>query len=816
MSLDILKYRINKELIAWCIQYNKTIADISVYDKSTGKLNTLYSLICVIRLNKSLLDEETIALLNKYGMTWGRSEKDYNTIVKNQIIPWCKENNLQICDISVARREKLSSTKEILALLKKIRKNRAKLTEESITLLNQYGMVWEEATIELNEQQLKELKQRIDFELIQWCKTNNKKLYNIPAFVDTKHNPLYTLISYLRDIKTSLPDDIINLLNQYSMPWLEKSKEYDKLRKIEKVVDDAKTILIPWCTQNNKKIYEAETGTKEYYIVQKLRSFETDLDEETITLLTKHGMLWKKDLINGRVYNHDVLEARIKTELIPYLDENHFTIPEVPSHDKNGKVHQMYRIIIVARRAGVGLKPDIIDLLNKYKMNWEKKSKLVNKATGAIRTNPNERVKKELIPWCKQNNTTIDKIPQTLNGKTNPLYTFISLLRRRRAKGKLTKETIALLDKYGMIWNTLVYRGTISYIKETLIPWCTQNNKKIYDIPSTINGKANPLYAFVCRLRGKKDKLDIATIALLDEYGMIWESGLILKMAREKSRQVSKPPKVKDDKPKISPKIKVIKPKKSQKIIELQKQVRQSLIPWCIRNQKDITHIYPNINRTCSKLYSLLKELRLNKNELDKKIITLLNNYGMVWEENVNITQPTAKTEPTTLHNSQQTTSTNQDTTQPKPIIKQMIENGRQSAQSSQSVKQTEQTVKLSYYTEQKQVETPVKTTTRFSNAGNIEVEVTYNPISKKRLRADRYITTEDWNIYEVKIKLTACVDRVVAWMDKHLKYIHHINPDKPCYEDLQFILENAHLLVDEQLKELELYGFSAGNSNHI
>ena len=85
-----------------CKENKKTIKDIPIFDNNTGKLNKLYTLVNTIRRNKDVLDEETIALLNQYGMTWGRETPDLNTIVENELIPWCKENNATIAEIENA------------------------------------------------------------------------------------------------------------------------------------------------------------------------------------------------------------------------------------------------------------------------------------------------------------------------------------------------------------------------------------------------------------------------------------------------------------------------------------------------------------------------------------------------------------------------------------------------------------------------------------------------------------------------------------------------------------------------------------------
>jgi len=312
---------------------NKKISDVPLFADSTGKRHPLYTIIVMLRKEKENLDKSTIQLLDSYGMTWGRDKTDLNTLVKTILIPWCDKNGKKIPDIN-------KTDKEIYALVSKLKRKKELLTEETLALLNDYGINDERRESSPKPKEiLEKLKQNIEDKLIAWCKANNKQVYQIKAMLGDKHNPLYSFIINLRKVKHLLDNVTIELLNSYGMVWSGERAEFVIKRTKDKIKQNAKTKLIPWCVKNKISISQMLSTEPEYSIVKNLREIEDDLDEDFVNLLNNYGMVWKNDLINGRRANHKVLEGRIKNELIYWCKINNKTLKQIPSHDENGDIH---------------------------------------------------------------------------------------------------------------------------------------------------------------------------------------------------------------------------------------------------------------------------------------------------------------------------------------------------------------------------------------------------------------------------------------------------------------------------------------------
>ncbi len=699
-----------KYLISWCKKENKNLRDISIFVYNTNKRNPLYSLICKLRRYQDILDKESIDELNKYYMPWGKEKIDYNSQVHNVLIPWCQDNQMTIEDI-FDNTNNIVIPNDILRLVKNLIKVRDKLTSETINLLDKHEMVWDQKIVSLSRKKLDLLEKKIKEELIDWCNFNHKKLYQIPTMINGKHNPKYIFIDRLRKFKSVLPTEIINLLNEYGMPWSGTKRQHHHNRLISSYENKAKNVLIKHCEQNNITIDQIDGSKKLLYLIKLLRKNKEHLSKNTIRLLDNHNMIWQEEYEYLKTHCCNVLEERIENELIPYLNSHNLTIPEVRSYDESGKVSKYYKIITLARRSKNHLKQKYIDLLNRYGMIWEIKAKQYNPATEALRTSPENRIIKELIPHCVQHNCKIYEIPTKINGKINPLYSFVNHL--KIIKDDLPRDIIKLLDDHGMIWhgrspkliqktkdrlkneNSHNHNIIIKRIKNELIPWCEQNNKMIYEVPSSLYFRQNPLYTLITNIKKIKEELSDEIIILLNKYGMPWRGKLI-----EKAYQ---------------------------------------------RHTKTQTIVTNKNDETQSKQTLITEHIKSNTN---------------------NITNSTCIDKPSSI----------------LPVEEKV------------DAQNTSTTLK--------------KSNTIAKSEGTIVEPINYKN-SNKKLKSNRYVSTLDNETdKKIKIKLTSCVDKVMKWLDKRLKYFDDITPESDCYEEYLFILNNVNLLADQQLEDLELYGF--------
>ncbi len=787
-----------------------------LFADSTGKRHPLYTIIVMLRKEKENLDKSTIQLLDSYGMTWGRDKTDLNTLVKTILIPWCDKNGKKIPDIN-------KTDKEIYALVSKLKRKKELLTEETLVLLNDYGINDERRESSPKPKEiLEKLKQNIEDKLIAWCKANNKQIYQIKAMLGDKHNPLYSFIINLRKVKHLLDNVTIELLNSYGMVWSGERAEFVIKRTKDKIKQNAKTKLIPWCVKNKISISQMLSTEPEYSIVKNLREIEDDLDEDFVNLLNNYGMVWKNDLINGRRANHKVLEGRIKNELIYWCKINNKTLKQIPSHDENGDIHPMYRILINARRAANGLSKEIIDLLNQYEMIWEKKTRSINAITGLTRVKPSERVRLELVPWCEKHQAKIIDVPIIVDNKINPLYNFIISLRHKR--NKLDAETIALLNSYGMLWDGRRKRNAVcKRIDEELIPWCVENNKQIYELPCEINGKANPLYMLVYKLRMLYDELDEETIKLLNKFGMVWKINLV-----------------------ESTRLKVL--------ARLKNQIKTVLIPWCKENEKTISQIPKCEFNKQNPLYILVKKIIKNKEDLDEETIALLNTYGINWDDCIVKKSRKTSGQITTCEQDLEEKKLNPETNNYNLeidshdidltlLVKQQLETQQEikrlqeetvssdeakpiSVGFGENITPTQEDINIStkVIIEGSLVATGNTSKSTYSSGlGTIQtsssaqlIKTTNKEIKHKQSKIQKSVFVEIDKTKEIKIKLKNSFNAVIKWMDKKLAYISNITKNTPCYEDLQFIIQNVSLLEEELLEELKLYGFDVSLTSGV
>lgn len=286
--------------------------------------------------------------------------------------------------------------------------------------------------------------------LIPWCKNNNKKISEIPAYSnDGKINPLYSFMVYLRKRKPYLPKEIINLLEKYGIIWETKYRS-----AVKRIYDE----LIPWCEANNKKISDIPKKIEDhrnslYTFVLYLQNNKYKLNPEIIDLLDKYGMVW--DNLISQASDRKTRLEKIKTELIPWCEANNKSILEIPCM-VNGKQNPLYHFVYSLKIRKHLLTQEELRLLNEYtkppKQNKQTKNPTNSNVNGNFSKPKDDNMKikiylkakiKELIAYLDKRLAYIQDIP-----KGNKYYDYIELILENQKY--LDSDQIEELQTYGM------------------------------------------------------------------------------------------------------------------------------------------------------------------------------------------------------------------------------------------------------------------------------------------------------------------------------------------------------------------------------
>jgi len=306
-----------------------------------------------------------------------------NKRIQTKLIQWCIDNNKMIYDIPRMDGGKKNPLYDFMFNLKK---NIKYITKENIELLNQYGMVWSDSTDTKTHQA--HITKRIKSELIPWCKTNNKMIYDIPRKNENGDlNTLYVFCTYLKKKLKFLPEETVALLKKYGMITEECLVKKTYVRAVTRRI---KSDLIPWCIENNKLICEIprldENGNKPhlYDFVYWLRKHAEYLTEDNIELLNKYGMEWtvsKKKSLDKRAYKY----------LISWYNKTGILLRDMPYKDENGYPYTEYMFRNFLKQHKDELLPETIEELNKCGMDWTiRKRKKSNHSTDNNNTNSND------------------------------------------------------------------------------------------------------------------------------------------------------------------------------------------------------------------------------------------------------------------------------------------------------------------------------------------------------------------------------------------------------------------------------------------
>ena len=227
-QIHIIK-RIKSELIVWCDKHNKMIYDVPRIDEN-GEINPLYVFCINLRKKLDKLPEEIVALLKEYGMTTESSllKKTHTRVIirriKNELIPWCIENNKQICDMP--RLDEKGKKPLLYDFVYWLRKNAEYLPEEIISLLNQYGMQW-------TATRKKTLDLRAKKYLIAWHEKTGIPLKDMPTR-DENGYPYteYMFRNYIKQHKDELQPETIAELDRCGMDWTIQKRKTNKNNNI--------------------------------------------------------------------------------------------------------------------------------------------------------------------------------------------------------------------------------------------------------------------------------------------------------------------------------------------------------------------------------------------------------------------------------------------------------------------------------------------------------------------------------------------------------------------------------------------------------
>ena len=270
--------------------------------------------------------------------------------------------------------------------------------------------------------------------------------------------------------------------------------------------------LIEWCKKTGKSISDIPTtingeANPLYTAIRYLRTHRAAIDLSDIEVLDKYNMSWGNIKFKNSASN-------MISELVAWCDKYDLTIPDIEKKAKGDKA-RLLDLVSQLKACKSMLTRSEIARLNSYGMPWNKSALSLE-----------DRIRQELIPWCKANNCTIDKVPTRINGVPNPMSAFVNQIRYKR--DKLSHEIVALLDKYGMVWEIALVKQSLlrkkleDKITKILIPYCESTGTKISDIPASKDGKVNPLYSLAYSISKKKSILPDELIELLDRHGMQW------------------------------------------------------------------------------------------------------------------------------------------------------------------------------------------------------------------------------------------------------------------------------------------------------